>query len=51
MSQSVLAIYNDKVRASATLRISLSHLTTTEEVNKFITTFDSIYKKLSGLHE
>ncbi len=51
MSQSVLAIYNDKVRASSTLRISLSHLTTTEEVNKFITTFDSIYKKLSGLHE
>jgi len=50
MSSSVLAIYNDKVRASSTLRISLSHLTTTDEVNKFINAFDTIYKKLSGLH-
>jgi len=50
MSASVLAIYDDKVRASSTLRISLSHLTTTDEVNKFINAFDTIYKKLSGLH-
>ncbi len=50
LSTSVLAIYNDKVRASSTLRISLSHLTTTDEVNKFIEYFDQIYKKLSGLH-
>lgn len=49
MSTSVLAIYNDKVRASSTLRISLSHLTTTDEVNKFIEYFDQIYRKLSGL--
>jgi len=50
LSTSVLAIYNDRIRASSTLRISLSHLTTTDEVNKFITYFDQIYKKLSGLH-
>jgi len=50
MSASVLAIYDDKVRASSTLRISLSHLTTTDEVNKFINAFDAIYRKLSGLH-
>ena len=50
VSSSVMAIYNDKVRADSTLRISLSHLTTTEEVNKFINYFDQIYKKLSGLH-
>lgn len=50
MSSSVLAIYNDNVRASSTLRISLSHLTTTDEVNKFINAFDTIYKRLSGLH-
>lgn len=49
LSTSVLAIYNDKVRASSTLRISLSHLTTTDEVNKFISYFDEIYRKLSGL--
>ena len=46
----VLAIYNDKVRASSTLRISLSHLTTTDEINKFIEYFEQIYRKLSGLH-
>ena len=50
LSTSVLAIYNDRVRASSTLRISLSHLTTTDEINKFIEYFDQIYKKLSGLH-
>ena len=49
LSTSVLAIYNDKVRASSTLRISLSHLTTTDEVNRFIEYFDTIYRKLSGL--
>lgn len=49
LSSSVLAIYNDKVRAEATLRISLSHLTTTDEINKFIMYFDEVYKKLSGI--
>lgn len=50
LSSAVMAVYNDKVRASSTLRISLSHLTTTDEVNKFIHYFEEIYKKLSGLH-
>ncbi len=50
LSSSVMAVYNDKVRASSTLRISLSHLTTTDEINKFISYFDQIYRKLSGLH-
>ncbi len=50
LSTSVMAVYNDKVRASSTLRISLSHLTTTDEINKFINYFDEIYRKLSGLH-
>lgn len=51
LSTAVMAVYNDKVRASSTLRISLSHLTTTDEVNKFISYFDGIYRKLSGLHD
>ena len=51
LSSAVMAVYNDKVRASSTLRISLSHLTTTDEVNKFISYFDGIYLKLSGLHD
>ena len=50
LSSAVMAVYNDQVRASSTLRISLSHLTTTDEVNKFIYYFEEIYKKLSGLH-
>ncbi len=50
-SSSVLAIYNDKVRAESTLRISLSHLTTTDDINKFIEYFDQVYCKLSGLHK
>lgn len=50
LSSSILAIYNDKVRASSTLRISLSHLTTSDEINKFIEHFDYIYKRLSGLN-
>ena len=51
ISSSILAIYNDKVRAESTLRISLSHLTTTDEINRFINYFEQIYRKLSGLHE
>ncbi len=50
LSSSVMAVYDDKVRASSTLRISLSHLTTTDEINKFIMYFNEIYRKLSGLH-
>lgn len=50
ISSSVLAIYGDRVRAESTLRISISHLTTTDEINKFISAFDTIYCRLSGLH-
>lgn len=49
ISKAVMAIYNDKIRAEATLRISLSHLTTTDEINQFIEYFDTVYKNLSGL--
>ena len=49
LSTSVYAIYDDKVRASSTIRISLSHLTTTDEVNRFISTFEEVYARLSGL--
>ncbi|MBR1413981.1 MAG: cysteine desulfurase [Bacilli bacterium] len=46
ISSSVMAIYNDEKRAASTLRISLSHLTTTDEINKFLDYFDTVYKKL-----
>jgi len=51
LSTSVMAIYNDKKRASSTLRISLSHLTTTDEVNKFLACFKMVYNKLSLLRK
>ena len=49
ISNSVIAIYNDINRAKHTLRISLSYVTTTEEVNKFLETFKEEYEKLSNL--
>jgi len=48
-STSVMALYNDKKRASSTLRISLSYLTTTDEVNKFLACFKLVHQKLSLL--
>lgn len=49
LSTSVMAIYNDKKRAMSTIRISLSHLTTTDEINKFLNSFKLVYHKLHSL--
>lgn len=49
ISNAVLALYNDIPRAKHTLRISLSHVTTTEEVNKFLDVFCEVYENLSKL--
>lgn len=46
ISTAVMAVYNDKKRASTTLRISLSHVTTNEEINNFLNSFEEVYKKL-----
>lgn len=48
-SSSVMAVYNDTKRAKHTIRISLSHVTTTEEINKFLTIFKDEYEKLSSV--
>ncbi len=50
VSNAVLAVYNDLNRAKHTIRISLSHVTTTEEINKFLEVFRTEYEKLSKLH-
>ena len=42
-------LFNDEKRASTTLRISLSHMTSFEDLNKFLYSFDVIYTKLSKL--
>ncbi len=49
ISTTVMAMYRDAKRASSTLRISLSHLTTTDEINKFLLYFKMVYEKLSFL--
>ena len=45
-SKSVLAITNDEKLASNTIRISMSHLTTKEDINKFLEVFINILEKL-----
>jgi cysteine desulfurase len=39
-----MAITHDRKRALSSWRISLSHLTTKEEINKFLEIFDKCYK-------
>lgn len=47
ISKSVLTLTNSEERAKSSLRISLSHITTKEELDKFIVAFDKCYHDLS----
>lgn len=47
VNSSIMAIYKDLERSKDTLRISLSHKTTTEEVNKFLQEFKKTYDSLN----
>lgn len=47
INPSVVAVYNDVERSRETLRISLSHKTTTEEINKFLSEFKKVYNTVS----
>ena len=49
ISVAIMALFNDQRRAMTTIRISLSYVTTNEEINKFSKIFDSEYKKLVEL--
>ena len=49
LSSSVMAVYGDKVRATTTIRISISHVTTNEEINKFLNLFSINYNRLKDL--
>ena len=46
VSSSVLAIFDDIKRASRALRISISYLTTDDEIKEFISVFKKIYNDL-----
>ena len=48
-SKAVLELTKDIERASSSIRISLSHLTTKEEIEQFIEIFDICYKELTCL--
>jgi len=49
ISSSVMAIYNDLKRSKSTMRISLSHLTTVLEINRFLEIFEVEYNTLNNL--
>ena len=49
ISNGVMALYNDENRAKHTIRISLSQVTTNDEINKFLDAFSKIYDKLNSL--
>ncbi len=49
LSTSVMAIYKDKRRAMSTIRISISYVTTNEEVSKFLNLFKSKYNELNEI--
>ena len=46
LSKAVLSLTNDKKRAESSVRISLSALTTKEEIDTFLKSFDKIYNNL-----
>ena len=49
ISKAVYALTNDEDRASSSVRISLSYLTTREECEAFLDGFDKCYKRLTNL--
>ena len=49
INNSVMAIYNDLKRSKSTMRISLSHLTTVMEINRFLEIFELEYSELNNL--
>lgn len=51
VSRAVMEVTKNEEYASHSVRVSLSHLTTEEEVNQFLEAFDSCYKRFNNLYE
>lgn len=49
-SKTIMAIYNDEARAISSLRISLSHKTSIEDINEFLKFFDIEYNNLKFMN-
>ena len=47
-SKAVFAVSRDRRNALSSWRISLSHLTTEEEIESFLQAFDACYKTLTN---
>lgn len=47
-SKAVFAVSRDRKNALSSWRISLSHLTTEEEIDQFLTIFDACCRELTG---
>lgn len=48
ISQAVYSLTKDEERAKTSVRISISHLTTKEEINTFIEKFDIVYNRFNN---
>ena len=48
-SEAVMNMYKDELRASTTLRISLSYMTLPSEISEFLESFDRHYNELINL--
>ena len=51
ISPTIYNLFKDKKRALTTIRISLSYLTSNEEISVFLNAFDGIYNKLNELNQ
>lgn len=49
LSKAVLAVTHDQACAQSSIRISISHLTSMEELEQFLSVFDKCYQKLISL--
>ena len=49
VSKGVMALTGDKDRATSSIRISLSYLTTSEEIEDFLIAFEKCYDKLTNM--
>ncbi len=49
ISATIMAVYDDEKRANTSLRICLSHLTSFDDINKFLYSFDIVYNQLLEL--
>ncbi len=49
ISSAIMAVFGERRRAMTSVRISLSHLTTNEDINKFLKCFDEVFNKLNTL--